>query len=321
MSKWIDKSLFNKFVDERQNDVSDNTGVKRDLKMIWPTPEKGTEAKPKIYEGRFLPDQEGSFYKKYYYHMHKSGENWKYSLCPKTYGMDNFCLYCNLAAKLYTGNKDDKAMAYQYKRKERYVSNFFLEVDERDEERADEDKMIGTVKLYEFPAKIESKLRSEITDKKNGLGMSIFDPSDDGYSFIIKVKSTKQQADGKVWPDYSDSVFARHPHAIAKTEKQIEKIMETCYNIDEYISSMEKPLEEIVKTLKEDMMFDLVEADYKRYMKQASQSADDKLDEVFGDTPKKPSKKEEPVMEDEEPDDKPKGDDSDEDILADLENL
>jgi len=319
MSKWIDKSLFNKFVDERQNDVSDNTGVKRDLKMIWPTPEKGTEAKPKIYEGRFLPDQEGNFYKKYYYHMHKSGENWKYSLCPKTHGMDNFCLYCNLAAKLYTGNKDDKAMAYQYKRKERYVSNFFLEVDERDEERADEDKMVGTVKLYEFPAKIESKLRSEITDKRNGLGMSIFDPGDEGYSFIIKVRSTKPQADGKVWPDYSDSVFARKPQAIASTEKQIEKIMTSCYNLDEYIESMEKPLEDIVKTLKEDMMWDLVESEYKRYMTFSNKTAEDALDEVFGKTlEKKDVIEDDDVLDEKE---NKKGDDSDDDILKDLENL
>jgi len=329
MSKWIDKDLFNKFVDDKKNEVNENQGgFGRDFKKIWPTPEKGTEAKPKTYEGRFIPDQDGNFYKKYFYHMHKVGEKWFYSLCPKTHNMDNFCLLCNLAAKLYTGSDDDKKMAYQYKRKERYVSNFFLESDERDKDRKDEDKVEGTVKLYEFPTKIESKLRSEVTDKQHGLGLSIFDPSEDGYSFIIKVKSTKPQSDGKIWPDYSDSIFARKPHAIAESDKKIDEIMNTTISLDEYIKSMEKSNEDVIKAIKDEMLWDLVENDYNRYMKVNKKNVDkeveDQLDEVWGgngDTQNDASEPDEEPKEEKKSSKSKKESDSDEDILKELENL
>ena len=321
MSKWINKDMFNKFVDEKKNEVNEQGGgFGRDFKKIWPTPEKGTDAKPKIYEGRFLPDNDGNFYNKYFYHMHKVGEKWFYSLCPKTYNMDNFCLLCNLAAKLYTGSDDDKKLAYQYKRKERYVANFFIENDERDKDRKDEDKVEGTVKLYEFPAKIESKLRSEVTDKQHGLGLSIFDPSDEGYSFIIKVKSTKPQADGKIWPDYSDSIFARKPHAIADNEKKIDTIMKTTHSITEYIASMEKSNDDVIKAIKDEMLWDLVENDYNRYMKVNKKTIDkeveEQLDEVWGGNAKNDDEPEE-----ETPKKSKKESDSDEDILKELENL
>lgn len=260
MSKWIDKDLFDDFRKEKIEEKDTSGGGFRRLDVIWETPEKGTLEQAKVYEGRFLPDPKtkAKFYKKYHYHFWKSGDNWNFVLCPKTHGWDNYCPVCSAVTKLYNGTKQDKAQAYNLKRKEKFVSNFFIVKDPRDSERDDENKAQGKVKLYEFPGKIETKLRTEITDKDEGYGSQIFDPSEEGRNFIIKVLSTKKQEDGRTWPDYSTSTFSRTQSPIADTDEEIDAIMETTIDLEDYIKQMEVSKDKVVEMLKNEFIWDIV---------------------------------------------------------------
>lgn len=262
MSNWIDGDLFNQFVEEKSKEQDPTPAGPRRLDVIWPTPERGTPERPKIYEGRFLPDPKNKFYMKYYYHMFYSGEKWNFLLCPKTWNFEKFCPWCTVTSRLYTGNAEDKKMAAEYKRKEKFVGNFYIADDPRDAERNDEEKMVGTVKIYEFPGKVESKLKAEITDTRHGIGPGIFDPGEEGHNFILKVKSTKPK-DGKTWPDYSDSLFARRPESLG-SNAEIREVMEKRFDLEEYVKSMERPEEDIVNLLKAEMVWDLISSEYER---------------------------------------------------------
>lgn len=331
MSKWINKELFNKFADEKRNEADKPTERStRRSELAWKNPEKGTPDKPKIYEGRFLPDPKGIFYKKYHYHMFKTGDQWTFFLCPKTFGMEEFCPWCFVTSHLYMGTKADKKMAYNYKRKDKFAANWYVVNDPRDSEtQSDEDKVSGKVRAYEFPGKVEQKLKAQITDKRNGLGPSIFDPGKDGFNFILKVASTKKDADGKEFPDYSLSEFGRKNYPLG-SEEEIEKIMSTTIDLEDYIKSMERDEEDVVAALKQHMVWDIVEPEWKRAKgieEPTKVEEDDIPDFKFGkDNSSEENTKnttEEKAEEDEPPFDVDEGDEdmSDSDLLKELENL
>lgn len=264
-SKWINKNLFDNYVEEKSKEASEKNNLIRRSDFVWQSPQAGTSEKAKVYEGRFIPDQKGKFTKKYMYHMWKSGDKWIFYLCPKTHGMEKFCPVCSIVSQLYTGTADDKATAYKMKRKERHVGNFYVVDDPRDKEQDDETKKnSGKVKLYEFPSKLESKLKNEIMDKKEGLGFAIFDPGSEGHNIIIKIKSTKPDKNGNTYPDYADSIFSRKPSALAETDKEIKDIMSATMSIDEYIKSLEISTEDTQKMLKNEMLFEMVETEWRR---------------------------------------------------------
>lgn len=262
-SKWVNKALFENYVQEKEKEEAPQQYVKRS-DLIFPTPEMGTAEKAKVYEFRFIPDNKGNFTKKYMYHAFRVGEKFRSFVCEKSFGMDNFCPWCLASQKLYMGNDNDKKAASNYKRKNRNVGNIFIVDDPRDSERDAEKKLKGQTRIYEFPDKVESKLKSEITDKKNGLGPAIFDPGEEGYNFLLKAKATKKDASNKVWPDYADSTFARKPYALG-TDKEIKAIMESTHDIDEYIKTMKISDEENIALLKTEMLWELVESDYAKF--------------------------------------------------------
>lgn len=307
MSEWINKDLFNEFQDEKKNEADAPPGGNRRSDLVWKTPEKGTVERAKVYEGRLLPDKKGNFYKKYFYHMFQSGETWTFTMCPKTFNFDNFCPLCLATSKLYMGTAADKKVAYNYKRKEKFVGNFFIVSDPRDQEREDDDdKVEGSIRLYEFPAKVERKLKEEITDTRNGLGASIFDPGEGGYNFILKVTSTKKDRNGNIWPDYSSSTFSRRSSALG-TDNEIRAIMESTIDLDEYLESLKKEEEEVVKLVKSEMLWDLIKDDYNRL------SGFNAAPTVEDDLPSSVETDDRDVIRDEEL--------SDADLLAELESL
>ena len=312
MSKWINKSLFENYAQQKEKEEAPQQFIKRS-ERVWPTPEMGTAEKAKVYEGRFLPDPKGSFTKKYFYHGFKVGEKFRSFLCDKTDDMNNFCVFCAATQKLYMGNDNDKKAAANYKRKTRNVGNWYIVDDPRDAEREDDKKMKGTVRIYEFPDKVDSKLKAEVTDKKNGLGSSIFDPGADGFNFLLKAKATKKDSTGKVWPDYSDSTFARKAYPLG-SDKEIKEIMDSTHNLDEYINSLRISDDEKVNLLKTEMLWELVESDWKKYKgniaekKSTFRSESDDLDDV-------------PFEVANEVDDNGLSDPTDEDLLRELESM
>ncbi len=261
MSKWIKKDLFEDFKKEKIEEKDTSTGGFRRSDLLWETPDKGSVEQAKVYEGRFVPDPKGEFYKRYYYHFWQSGETWKFVLCPKTDDFKNYCPFCSAVSKLYSGTKQDKSHAYNLKRKEKFVGNWYVTKDPRDSDRDEEKKVIGKIKLYEFPGKIEQKLKKEITtDNDQGYGVQIFDPSEEGRNFILNVLSTKKQEDGKQWPDYSSSEFSRMQSALG-TDDEIEELMKTCTDLIEYVGSMETSKEKQVDLLKAEFLWELVESE------------------------------------------------------------
>ena len=320
MSRWINKDLFNKFVNEKKSEKessSDREYVKRS-ELTWKNPEKGTTEKAKVYVGRFLPDPDGNFYVKYFYHMFKVGEKWNFFLCPKTRGMEEFCPWCAAAAHLYTGTKADKEMAFNIKRKERFAANWYVMDDPRDADVANEDdKVTGKVRIYEFPTKLEKKIKEQITDGKNGLGDAIFDPGKEGFDFILKVTSTKKDSNGKEFPDYSLSEFGRKPHAIADIDKDIESIMKTTISLSKYLENMERDDEITMAVLKQSMLWDLVESEWKKakgVMPTEKQAVKQEEEEDIPDF----NKKEEAPFDSDDSDDSEL---SDSQLLKELENL
>ena len=284
MSKWINKDLFSKFQDQKKEEKEAPKSSARRSDLVWPTPDKGTDIDPIVYKLRFLSDQKGQFYKMYYYHMYKSGEKWVFVICPKTEGFDNYCPFCSITNKLYMGTAADKRLANNYKRKKKFVGNILIVNDPRDSEREEDKKCNGLVKLYEFPQKVEMKLKEEITDPE-GLGMQIFDPGKDGFDFVLKVLATKRDGDGNSWPDYAQSNFSRRAAAIAESEASIDKIMKSTIDINEYIDSMKKDESEIVKLIKAEMLFDMVKDEFKREIDKkalttAGESPVDKEDDI-----------------------------------------
>lgn len=296
MSKWIDKELFDEFQKEKIEEKDNDSGNRSAL--LWPTPEKGTVDNPKVYEGRFIPDPNGKFYKRFYYHMWQAGdESWIFVLCPKSHDFKSYCPFCSVTSKLYaSGTSSDKAQGYQIKRKEKFVGNWYVVKDPRDADKEDESKMSGKVRLYEFPGKVEQKLKKEITDKKEGYGLSIFDPSEDGRNFIIRVFSTKKDDRGKTWPDYSNSSFSRSRSALAEEDDGIKAIMELAVDLEEYINNMVISNDKMVEVLKNEFLWDMV--------------ADEAINHGFeddGSRPEEPKEKpkEEEAKDGKEPEDSP----------------
>ncbi|MFW6173113.1 MAG: hypothetical protein ACOC5T_05155 [Elusimicrobiota bacterium] len=262
MSKWINKKLFDKYVEEKGNEVDEKQQVFDRSSNVWRTPDKGTIDRPKIYEGRFIQDPKGEFTIKYFYHLFQVGDRWYFALCSKTWDFQNWCPFCAATMKLYQGTNADKTAAYNYKRKIRHVGNFYIVDDPRDNEEDDEERKVsGTVRLYEFPDAVERKLKQEILEK-DGLGPSIFDPGEDGYNFIIKVRSTKPNKHGKSFPDYSDSTFARRPGSLGSDSK-IKSIMEQTVDLREYLSSLKVSHEDMINILKQEMLWEMVKDEWK----------------------------------------------------------
>ena len=212
------------------------------------------------------------------------------------------------------GNSEDKKMATNYKRKEKFISNFYLVDDPRDAERNEEEKVNKSVKVYEFPGKVESKLKSEITDTKHGLGPAIFDPGEGGFNFILKVKATRPK-DGKSWPDYSDSVFARRPEALG-SDREIKDIMDSRYDLEDYVKGMERTEDDIINILKAEMVWDMVKNEWDRAKQMVELAGPVESDVPDWDMEVETSVEEKPVedVKEEEPS-------TDEDLLAELADI
>lgn len=303
MSKWINKKLFQEFQEEKENekDKPESGGGDFSKYAKWKNPEAGPVDKNKTYEIRFLPDKTGNFYKKYYYHgFYTEEKKFKYFLCPKTFDMEAYCPCCDLSSKLWLGSANDKKEAKTFSKKDRFVGNIFVMSDPRDVDQQDDAKKFSNKGfLYEFPSKIESKLKEQITDKKNGLGVDIFDPGKDGRTFIIKVKSTKQDENKKSWPDYSDSQFAPKSSPLFEDEAQIDAVMENTVILKEYLDSINSNVDDMVAAIKSMFMFDYIADNYARRFPDKVEKIPAKKEEVPSQREDKPAPapKEEPKEE------------------------
>lgn len=285
------------FAEKKKNEADKPESNAGGYALKWKNPEMGTVERAREYVVRFLPDIKGdTFYEKYFYHGFTSGDKFQYILCEKTFGMDKYCPWCDANKMLYQGNDADKKAAAAYKRKERFAGNIIVVDDPRDSDVQESDKKVsGSVRLYEFPGVVESKLKTEVTDTRNGYGIKIFDP-EDGYDFILKVKAKPKDKNGKEWPDYGDSMFSRRPSAIADSDDGIQAILDKCYNLKEYLNSMRMSVADHEKLLKAEMLWDDIEGNFERHFK--GEEAKPKEEPKPSNSTSKPqeTKKEEPVQ-------------------------
>lgn len=261
MSKWIKEDKFKDFANKKASEAPDED-KNTDYNLKWRNPTMGTVEKAKNYRTRFLPDKSSDFYKKYFYHYFVIDEKHYFVMCPKTHGLDEYCPWCSVSQMLYKGNKEDKKLASNYSRKEKYVANVLIVDDPRDADVDDEYKVSGSVRLYEFPKAVESKLKKEITDKVEGYGIAIFNP-ENGYDMIISIKSKKKDKNGKAWPDYSETAFSRKSSSIGD-EKEIDEIMEKTVLLSEHIENMALTWDEHKKLLKVEGFWEDVEEEFER---------------------------------------------------------
>jgi hypothetical protein len=209
---------------------------------------------------------------------------------------------------LYNGTAEDKKLAREMKRKERFVSNFYVIDDPRDKQAKDDaGKVNGKVRLYEFPTKINEKLSAE-EDEKEGLREAVYDPGDEGHNFIIKVKLTKPDENKRTFPDYSNSTFSRKAVALG-TDKEIKAIMDTVISLSDHIKAMEKDEKWMEDTLVSEGLFQLVEREWNKRKGGA-------VEQRTVGTSSSAKKNEEDV-----PDNIGSPDSSDEDLLKELDNI
>lgn len=323
MSKWLNKKKFKEWDEQKSNEQEENNENQSFYKK-WINPKMGSYGKPKEYEFRLLPNLDGGGYKGYFYHMFQVGENWKFFLCPKTNGMDCYCPWCQITQILYKGNASDKKKAGDYRRKQKFVSNVYILNDPRDaDESDDERKVSGTVRLYEFPPTVEKMFKKEITDKKNGYGQSIFDPEEKGVNFVLAIEAKKPDANSKVWPDYTPSMFNRRPSAMVDSDDQLDELMESRIDLAEYIKSLELSVDEHKKVLKEEMVWGDVESEFIKKFTDGDEKEEGMGDDVpifdkEDDTPEPEKKIASSKKKEEKSDD---SDDTDSDLLDELENL
>lgn len=348
MSKWLKgkKEAFNKFKEEKKQEQEQQQAGPRRTDIIWPTPDKGTPEKPKIYEHRLLPDENDNFYKSFFYHMYQStaDNKWNFVFCEKSYGMENYCPFCSATMALYKGSKSDKKVAYNYKRKRKHCVNTYVVNDPRDADaETEEEKMTGKVKIYEFPDAVEAKIKSEMNDEAHGAGIHIFDPGEDGYDFILKVGATKAIQEegplqGKQFPEYSNSKFSNKPSDSIGGDDKIEQVMSNTHNLDEYLESMRRSEEDVITLVKQEMLWEYVKDDYPAETGNKDPEVDKKQDqeEDTKENPPEDSKENstgedvpddfkeqsaEPKKEEKKETKKSKDDISDEDLLAELDDL
>lgn len=188
--------------------------------------------------------------------------------------METYCPICGVTAKLYkSGTNADKAEASRFKRKEKFVSNIFVVNDPRDQDKDDDLKQSGKVKIFEFATKLESNIRVGVFDEEEGVGINAFDPSDEGVNFIIRVTETKPGPDGKKWPDYSTSSFARNASAILDSDEEIKKVMDSVLDLEEYLKKQLPKEEEVVEILEGEMVYSLIEEEHKKILAKRTKSS------------------------------------------------
>ena len=285
MSKWVDTDKFKQFAKEKQEEAEQSSSGGGGFFKKWTNPKGNSTEKPTVYKIRFLPDAQGNFYKKYLYHFLRSGEKSYFFKCPKTESWENYCPWCHAGRILYQGNSDDKEKAKQLYRKTRFVGNVFIIDDPRDVQAEESRKVNGTVRLYEFPATIEGKIKTQITDEEEGRGPAIFDP-EDGYNFLVKVALKKQDSGGNQWPTYEMSEFSLNKNSIADSSEKIKEIMDSVYDLSEYLQSIEMDAEMHKKLLKNEMLWEDVQSEFEKFMEgkepESRKSALDQMDKTFG---------------------------------------
>jgi hypothetical protein len=195
---------------------------------------------------RFIPDTDGNPFVKYYSHsfdyMVDGVKKYWIKNCINTFGYEKECPVCKKNQEYWNSSfEQDKKIASQRKRKLVFVSNILVI---KNPANPEDD---GKVFLYQYGQKIYEKMKALMFPSAEDLldeDFKSFVPFDleVGAEFLLKVK---KQGD---FPNYDDSKFGNQKKL--GTEKEIDKIMEKTYLLEEFMKDDKFPTnEETIKVL------------------------------------------------------------------------
>jgi len=216
--------LRKKLQQKRDDQEKKNTGSSFD--DSWKFKANLPEKQQKItYEIRILPNVHGSTGEPWtlgLYHMYrKPSGQFVYTLCPTTFDKKNPCPFCEKAAQLFaTKDKMDEEEARKIYKKKRYFANVLVV---RDERKGEENQQ-GKVLVWEFGAQIFDKFADALLDQH----INFFHPTE-GRNFIVSVKRKGE------YPDYSMSTFSINETPVAESEKELNTIFDSIYNLEEKV--------------------------------------------------------------------------------------
>jgi hypothetical protein len=239
------KMDLNKIKEDIIKSETKTKSFEKDTRFWTPTVDKDKNATVLM---RFLPDQNGELWSKYYSHafnfMVDGQKKWWIRNCINTFGYDKDCPICKKNMELWNSSfESDKAIASTRKRKESYVSNVLIIQNKNKPEEE------GKVFFYKFGKKIFEKIKSRIVpadkDKEDPdfLEFNPYHPLE-GATFKLKCK---QQGD---YPNYDDSEFSICKPLFDGNEKKIQAVLDSCYDLAEFTDIKNYPTnEELVQKL------------------------------------------------------------------------
>jgi hypothetical protein len=191
-------------------------------------PKKGEKRSEAVYRIRVLPNMKagGEYCVKILRHGFQAPSgSWIIENCPKTLG--NKCPIDEYAGPLFNdGDPSHKNFASKIYNKKNYIANILVIKDPRDNGVNE-----GKVFLWRFGQKLYNKFDTAIfPPEDSGLEKIIFFDPYNGYDLNLVVTIQK---DGNVeYPNYDNSVFVRESTSIGKNDGEVDKILESCYDLE-----------------------------------------------------------------------------------------
>ena len=234
MSATDIKSMFESIKASLNVEKTGNSSFRNFLKM-----EVG-----KTYLVRFLPniaDPKSTFFH-YSHHGFTSLATGQYvdATCPRSF--DERCPICEERFKLYkTKNEDDRNLAYMIRAHEKHLVNVYVVNDPTNAENE------GTVKILRFGKRIYDKILDATDgDDKDEFGSRVYDLSENGCNFKIKVESSSEG--NRKFTNYNNSRFTA-PGAIANmTPEKVKEVYDGIFDLSKILEmKSEAELADVLK--------------------------------------------------------------------------
>jgi hypothetical protein len=235
MSQWKNKFDWKKIKDDIDKERSKKKSWQDD--RIWKQDWKAAVEREEFYTFRFLPDQDGNPFVKYFTHnfdYEKDGTKKFYiNNCISTFGWDPACPICAKVKEYYdSAFESDQDLAKDRKRSVNFVSNILMIDDPINPDNN------GKVFLYRYGVKIFAKIEKLLFPSEKDLKDEDFEPFIpfdlyDGANFKLKVE---MQGD---FPNYDNSSWSKRG-PVGK-DNEIDAIMEKVYSLNEFIDPTKYP--------------------------------------------------------------------------------
>lgn len=257
------KSMFESIQGSLQNDRK--KGGRKELLRLQPG---------NSYLVRLIPnvkDPKETFFH-YFHHGWTSRKTGQYvdAICPTTW--DDPCYICTQRFALYAKEDDySRSLARMIRRMDKHFVNVYVIDDPTNEENN------GTVKVLRFGVRIKEKFDAAIHgDDKDEFGMRVFDLSENGCNFKIRVESNSE---GNVkFTNYNNSRFTSPSAISGMTPDKIREVYDSCHDLSSLINrTSDAQLKELyrVHLLNED---DGAEPDVDDIVEEATQAAKSSTD-------------------------------------------